>query len=217
MPVGMKINVIYDQGKIVDKSVTGFLINLVESVAIVIIVLLIFMGVRSGILMGGVLVLTILGTFIVMNMLRIQLQNISLGALIIALGMLVDNAIVATEGIIVSIKKGFTRTQAAATVVSQTQWPLLGATVIAIMAFAPIGLSSDATGEFCSSLFKVLLISLSISWLTAITLTPPSFVTCYLKMAIRTGLVKETYSGALFIYLPDHSDCRYASSGCCVL
>lgn len=171
-PFGIELNKVYDQGKMVDQTINGFLINLAESVGIVIIVLLVFMGVRSGLLMGVVLLLTILGTFIVMSMLNIDLQIISLGALIIALGMLVDNAIVVTEGILIALKRGQTRLEAAKSVVSQTQWPLLGATVIAIIAFAPIGLSDTATGEFCVSLFQVLLISLFISWVTAITLTP---------------------------------------------
>ncbi len=172
LPLGMNLNTVYDQGAVVDVSVTGFLINLAESVAIVIVVLLVFMGLRSGLLMGAILLLTIFGTFIVMNVLDIQLQIISLGALIIALGMLVDNAIVVTEGILIGIQRGQTRYEAAGQVVKQTQWPLLGATIIAIIAFAPIGLSQDATGEFCASLFQVLLISLFISWITAITITP---------------------------------------------
>ena len=171
-PIGMEITTVYNQPKVVSESVNGFLINLAESIAIVIVVLLVFMGLRSGLLMGAVLLLTILGTFIVMRILAIDLQMISLGALIIALGMLVDNAIVVTEGILVGIKRGLSRLEAAKQVVSQTQWPLLGATVIAIIAFAPIGLSQDSTGEFCKSLFQVLLISLFISWITAITLTP---------------------------------------------
>ena len=171
-PLGMELHKVYDQAQVVDTTVTGFVINLAESVAIVIGVLLLFMGLRSGILMGLILLLTILGTFIMMKVLGIELQIISLGALIIALGMLVDNAIVVTEGIIIGIKRGQTRLQAAKGIVSQTQWPLLGATVIAIIAFAPIGLSQNAAGEFCRSLFYVLLISLFISWITAITLTP---------------------------------------------
>ncbi|MCL1046987.1 efflux RND transporter permease subunit [Shewanella electrodiphila] len=172
LPIGMALETVYDQSKMVDQTVNGFLINLAESIAIVIGVLLIFMGVRSGILIGLVLLLTILGTFIVMNVLNIELQLISLGALIIALGMLVDNAIVVTEGILIGIKRGKTRLETAKEVVTQTQWPLLGATIIAIIAFAPIGLSDTATGEFCVSLFQVLLISLFISWVTAMTLTP---------------------------------------------
>lgn len=172
LPIGMTLDTVYDQSKMVDQTVNGFLVNLAESIAIVIGVLLVFMGVRSGLLMGLVLLLTILGTFVMMNILNIELQIISLGALIIALGMLVDNAIVVTEGILIGIKRGQTRLETAKQVISQTQWPLLGATIIAIIAFAPIGLSDNATGEFCASLFQVLLISLFISWITAMTLTP---------------------------------------------
>lgn len=171
-PIGMNLDTVYNQSSAVDDTVNGFLINLLESIAIVIAVLLLFMGLRSGLLMGLILLLTILGTFIVMKVLGIELQLISLGALIIALGMLVDNAIVVTEGIIIGLRRGKTRLEAAKQIVSQTQWPLLGATIIAIIAFAPIGLSQNASGEFCRSLFQVLMISLSISWITAITLTP---------------------------------------------
>ena len=99
----------------------------------------------------------------------INLQRVSLGALIIALGMLVDNAIVIADGIMVGMRRGQSKPQAATQVVKQNQWPLLGATIIGIIAFAPIGLSSDATGEFAGSLFWVLLISLLLSWVTALT------------------------------------------------
>ncbi len=171
-PVGMQLATVYNQPNEVDNSVSAFMLNLGEAIAIVIAVLLVFMGVRSGVLMGGVLLLTILGTFILMKVMAIDLQRISLGALIIALGMLVDNAIVVTEGILVGMKRGLSKLEAAAEIVRQTVWPLLGATVIAIMAFAPIGLSDDATGEYTNSLFWVLLISLLLSWITAITLVP---------------------------------------------
>jgi multidrug efflux pump subunit AcrB len=172
MPLGMELTTVYNQPTVVDDSVTGFLINLVEAVAIVIFVLLLFMGWRSGVLMGLILVLTILGTFILMSIKGIELQKISLGALIIALGMLVDNAIVVTEGMLIGVRKGQTKLQAAKDVVSQNGLPLLGATVIAITAFAPIGLSPDATGEFVGSLFWVLCFSLFLSWITALTITP---------------------------------------------
>ncbi|USE35374.1 efflux RND transporter permease subunit [Endozoicomonas sp. SCSIO W0465] len=200
-PVGIELTKVYDQPATVSESVNGFLINLLESIAIVIVVLLLAMGVRSGLLMGAVLLLTILGTFIVMKAIGIELQLVSLGALIIALGMLVDNAIVVTEGIQVGIQRGLTRLQAAKQVVSQNQWPLLGATVIAIMAFAPIGLSDDATGEFCLSLFQVLLISLFLSWITAITLTPFFCNMLFKKdeLARQTaGEAIDPYKGALF-------------------
>ncbi|MCL1094095.1 efflux RND transporter permease subunit [Shewanella kaireitica] len=198
LPLGMSLDTVYDQSKMVDDTVSGFLVNLAESIAIVIGVLLIFMGVRSGLLMGLVLLLTILGTFIVMNVLNIELQIISLGALIIALGMLVDNAIVVTEGILIGIKRGKTRLETAKNVISQTQWPLLGATIIAIIAFAPIGLSDNSTGEFCVSLFQVLLISLFISWITAMTLTP-FFCNIMFKDGVANDDVDEDpYKGWLF-------------------
>jgi multidrug efflux pump subunit AcrB len=171
-PIGMKIATVYNQPAEVDHSMQGFMLSLAEAVIIVIAVLLLFMGVRSGLLIGLVLLLTVMGTFIFMKLFAIDLQRISLGALIIALGMLVDNAIVITEGILIGLKKGQSKLQAAIEITSQTYMPLLGATVIAVVAFAPIGLSSDATGEFAGSLFWVLLISLLLSWLTAVTLTP---------------------------------------------
>ncbi len=171
-PVGIEISEIYSQPKEVDKSVRGFVVSLGQAVAIVIIVLLFFMGLRSGLLIGLILLLTVLGTFIFMKYYQIDLQRISLGALVIALGMLVDNAIVVVEGILIGTQKGRTRLQAATDIVTQTKWPLLGATVIAVTAFAPIGLSEDSTGEYCGTLFTVLLISLMLSWFTAISLTP---------------------------------------------
>lgn len=172
MPVGMTLSPVYQQPEVVDEAVSGFLINLAAAVGIVILVLLVFMGLRSGMLMGLVLLITILGTFVMMSIHGLQLQKISLGALIIALGMLVDNAIVVTEGMLIGLKRGKTKRQAALEVVGQNRLPLLGATVIAITAFAPIGLSPDATGEFVGSLFWVLCYSLLLSWITALTLTP---------------------------------------------
>lgn len=171
-PLGIYVEPVYDQSAAVDQSVNEFIVNLFVSIAIVIVVLLFTMGLKSGLIMGAVLLLTILGTFIGMNLLGIEIQIISLGALIIALGMLVDNAIVITEGVIVGIKRGLSKAESIKEVVSQTQFPLLGATAIAIIAFAPIGLSPDTTGDFLGSLFYVLLIALSLSWFFAITLTP---------------------------------------------
>ncbi len=171
-PLGVEIGTIYNQPAQVAASVDDFLVSLAQAVVIVVLVLLFTMGLRPGILMSGVLLLTILGTFILMSIYDIELHRISLGALIIALGMLVDNAIVVTEGIMVSLKRGLTRMESARQIVGHTRWPLLGATIIAVTAFAPIGLSPDASGEFTGSLFWVLLISLMLSWVFAVTLTP---------------------------------------------
>lgn len=172
MPLGMELDTVYNQSDVVEKSVNTFLVSLIEAVAIVSFVLFFFMGWRIGLLMGLILTMTILGTFILISVKGIELQKISLGALIIALGMLVDNAIVVTEGMLVGMQRGFSKLQAARDVVAQNRLPLLGATVIAITAFAPIGLSPDATGEFVGSLFWVLCFSLLLSWIIALTLTP---------------------------------------------
>lgn len=199
-PAGLDMSYFYNQAQEVDDSVKAFVISLAEAVAIVIIVLLFTMGLRSGVIIGVVLLLTVFGTFILMNYNNIELHRISLGALIIALGMLVDNAIVVVEGILVGLKKGRTKVQAAVDIVKQTQWPLLGATVIAITAFAPIGLSQDATGEFMGSLFWVLCFSLFLSWVTAITLTP--FLADLLlkeEEKDKNGEDEDPYKGWLFV------------------
>lgn len=171
-PLGIKTAVISHQGNDVSLAINSFMINLIEAVVIVILVLLLFMGLRSGLIIGFVLLVTITTTFIFMPMFDILLERVSLGALIIALGMLVDNAIVVVDGILVRINRGINAKEAASQVVKQTALPLLAATIVAILAFGAIGLSDDSTGEFTQSLFYVVLISLGLSWITAMTLTP---------------------------------------------
>ena len=172
IPWGIDITIISDQADNVVKAINGFIINLAEAVAIVIIVLLFFMGLRSGLIIGFILVLTIAATFVVMGYYDITLERISLGALIIALGMLVDNAIVVVDGMKVRMEQGMDGLEAAKQVVGQNGIPLLGATAVAILAFASIGGMTNNTGEFCRALYYVILISLSLSWLTAVTATP---------------------------------------------
>jgi multidrug efflux pump subunit AcrB len=172
IPLGIEFGVVSVQSEAVVLAINNFIVSLLEAVAIVIVVLLLFMGLRSGLLIGFILVVTILGSFIFLAPMGVALERISLGALIIALGMLVDNAIVVVDGMLVRIEKGEDPTKAAITVVSKTAIPLLGATAIAILAFAAIGTSNDKTGEFCRSLFQVILVSLSLSWITAVAITP---------------------------------------------
>lgn len=198
-PIGIGISEIYSQPKEVDKSVSGFVVSLGQAVAIVIIVLLFFMGLKSGLLIGLILLLTVLGTFIFMQYFAIDLQRISLGALVIALGMLVDNAIVVVEGILIGTQRGRTRLEAATDIVTQTKWPLLGATVIAVTAFAPIGLSQDATGEYCGTLFTVLLISLMLSWFTAISLTPFFADIFFKNNKVVEDADADPYNGMIFV------------------
>ncbi len=172
IPLGIDFGLVSVQSTAVVQSINGFVISLLQAVAIVIVVLLLFMGLRSGLLIGFILLLTIIGSFLFLNPWGVALERISLGALIIALGMLVDNAIVVVDGMLVRLQRGQEARQAAIDVVAQSSIPLLGATVVAILAFAAIGTSDDSTGEFCRSLFQVVLVSLLLSWVTAVTVTP---------------------------------------------
>ncbi|MDF2913188.1 MAG: multidrug transporter AcrB [Pantoea agglomerans] len=171
-PAGISLKVFYNQAHEVKQSVDGFILNFLMALAIVVGTLLLFMGLRSGMVIAASLALNVLGTLLIMYLFKLELQRVSLGALIISLSMLVDNAIVVVEGVKIDHQRGHPLQQAIARMVRRTALPLLGATVIAILAFAPIGLSQDSTGEYCKSLFQVLLISLMLSWVTALTLTP---------------------------------------------
>ena len=172
LPAGISLDAIYDQAQIVDESVDGFILNLVMSVTVVVLTLWLFMGWRSAVVVGTTLLVTVMGTVLIMWLMDLRLQRISLGAMVIAMGMLVDNAIVVAEGMMMQMKQGGKPQPAASFIVKRTQWPLLGATIIGIAAFSGIGLSNDATGEFLYSLFAVVLISLLLSWVLAITLVP---------------------------------------------
>lgn len=199
IPLGVELHNISFQADTVTESINSFVTNLGQSIVIVIVVLLVAMGPRSGLIIGTVLLVTICGTFIAMDLWGVILERISLGALIIALVMLVDNAIVITEGMLIAIQKGVDRLKAARDIVAQTAIPLLGSTAISVLAFGAIGLSSDATGEYCRSLFDVLLISLGLSWVTAVTVTP---LLCYLFL--RPGKASDSkpaadpYAGVLY-------------------
>ncbi|MFB6286234.1 MAG: efflux RND transporter permease subunit [Candidatus Bipolaricaulia bacterium] len=171
-PVGIEYNYVNYQPKNVTESVRSFVWNLVTAVAIVVLLLLLTMGWQSGLLIGTVLTVTILGTFIMMYVTDIVLHRVSLGALIIALGMLVDNGVVVLDGMLTRMEEGMDRVRAASSIVQQTALPLLGATVVAILGFAAIGTSADTTGEFLGSIFYVILYSLTLSWILGITLTP---------------------------------------------
>ncbi len=172
IPVGVELHPIYRQHRVVEEASNGFLVNLAMSVGIVTIVLALFMGWRAGAVVGSTLLLTVAGTLLFMMVFSIEMERISLGGLIIAMGMLVDNAIVVAEGMQIAMLRGRSSRDAADEAASRTQIPLLGATVIGIMAFAGIGLSPDSTGEFLFSLFAVIGISLLLSWVLAVTVTP---------------------------------------------
>lgn len=171
-PKGMELHILYDQPHIVASSVRGFVTELSISIAIVGITLCIALGWRAGVILAIELLLSVTGTIAVMYITGIELQRISLGALIIAMGMLTDNTIVVCEGMLVRVSRGMSHIAAATEVFARSQWILLASTIVGILAFSGIGLSPDSVGEFCFSLFAVAAISLLISWVIAIGLTP---------------------------------------------
>ncbi len=171
-PLGMELSVVSDQGESVSRSVHDFIANLVAAVVIVVAVLLVFMGLRSGFIIGFVLLLIVAGTLVAMLAAGIDMHRVSLGALIIALGMLVDNAIVVTDALRLRIGAGEDPRTAAREVVASTMWPLLGGTAVGILAFSAIGFSPTGMGEYAGSLFWVIGYSLFLSWVFAVTLTP---------------------------------------------
>ncbi|MEM6374023.1 MAG: efflux RND transporter permease subunit, partial [Pseudomonadota bacterium] len=191
-PIGIDVVPISDQAVTVKASVDDFVLNVALALAIVVGTLLIFMGLRSGLLMGGILLVTVAGTLFGMYVYGLDMQRISLGALIIALGMLVDNAIVVVEGTLVRVQKGEDPAAASISVVNQTKWPLLGGTIVGILAFSPIGFSPDNTGEYAGSLFWTIGISLLFSWLVAIWLTP-----YFCTLMLKPGKVEEKGENAM--------------------
>jgi multidrug efflux pump subunit AcrB len=197
LPVGIELNRVYDQAEEVVKANDMFIVNLLESVAIVVGILLLAMGLRSGLLIGSGLIFSILGTLMVMKGFDIALQRTSLAAIIIAMGMLVDNAIVVTDGALVALQKGVPRRKAIVGAATSTAWPLLGATLIAILAFLPIYLAPTNAGEICASLFMVLAISLGLSWILAMVQTPMS---CDLFLKVNTSNEKsDPYGGKAYL------------------
>lgn len=197
IPLGMQLQKVSFQADTVVEAINAFVSNLVASIIIVFVVLLAAMGLRSGLIIGTILLITIAGTILAMNLGGVTLERISLGALIIALVMLVDNAIVITEGMLVAVQRGHERLKAAKEVVSQTAWPLLGSTAIAILAFGAIGLSDNSTGEYTRSLFVVLLFALALSWITAVTITP-LFGFLFLKAGKVSATDKDPYGGKIY-------------------
>lgn len=172
LPAGLSTDKIFFQPDKVNEAINGFMINLLESVLIVVIVLIFSMGWRSGMIIGMGLVLTIAVSFPILLSMGSTLQRISLGAFIIAMGMLVDNSIVIMDGILVDKKRGLPRPQYLYNICNHTALPLLGATVIAAGTFVSVYLSPDTAGEYCRDMFLVLCVSLLASWVLALIQVP---------------------------------------------
>ncbi len=172
VPVGMEIEKIFFQPDKVDEAINSFMINLVESVIIVILVLIFTMGLRSGVIIGFGLILTIALSFPILLVCGTTLQRISLGAFIVAMGMLVDNAIVIMDGILIDKQRGLGPKTYLYRIGRNTAMPLLGATVIAAATFVCIYLCPGSVGEYASDLFLVLCVSLLVSWVLALIQVP---------------------------------------------
>ena len=196
LPIGVTVDPIYAQHAEVEKSINTFLENLLLSVGTVVLALCVFMGWRAGTVVGIVLGLSVMGSFLFMQLFDIQLQRISLGALMIAMGMLVDNGIVVAEGMVVGVRQGLDPSKAADRAVERTKFPLLGATIIGIAAFGPISLSNDSSGHFLRSLFQVVAIALGLSWILAISLIP--LIGSKLLKPTEATDEEKIYSGIMF-------------------
>jgi multidrug efflux pump subunit AcrB len=172
IPLGIDFHKVFFQSDRVDEAIGVFLENLIEAVLIVIAVLMLTMGFRSGVVLGANLLAIVLGSFIVLNLCGGTLQRVSLGALVLAMGMLVDDAVVVIDGILVDTQRGLRKPLSLTNTARKTAMPLLGATLIAILAFFPIFLSPDMAGVYVRDMFIVLAVSLFISWILSLTLAP---------------------------------------------
>lgn len=197
MPDGYTLDIIYDQGHESAVANEGFVWNLILSVLTVVAVLLFFIGFKNGILIGSGLIFSIFGTLIYMQFSGIALQRMSLAAIIIAMGMLVDNAIVVYDAALVNMQRGMRKRKAILDAVSGTSMPLLGATLIAVLTFLPVYLSPHITGEILSSLFIVIAVSLLLSWVLAITQNV-FFVQEFVRRPRPDELKGELFSGRAY-------------------
>lgn len=172
LPAGVEYHKVFYQPERVGDSLGTFIINLIESVAIVVLILMIAMGFKSGLIIGISLIVTVFGSFLFLHFAGGTMQRVSLAAFVLAMGMLVDNAIVIIDGILVDLKAGKSRMEAMTAIGRQTAMPLLGATLIAIIAFLPIYMSPDTAGVYTRDLFIVLAVSLLLSWVLALIHVP---------------------------------------------
>ena len=171
MPVGLELQSLYLENEIANEANNGFIINLIESILIVIVIIMLVMGLRAGVLIGSSLIFSIGGTLLIMSFFGVGLNRTSLAGFIIAMGMLVDNAIVVTDNAQIAIARGVNRRKALIDGATGPQWGLLGATFIAICSFLPLYLAPSSVAEIVKPLFVVLAISLGLSWILALTQT----------------------------------------------
>ncbi|MFZ1726086.1 MAG: efflux RND transporter permease subunit [Albidovulum sp.] len=172
LPIGLEIHQVADQPHVVEDAVGHFLTALLEAVLIVLAVSFISLGWRAGLVVTLTIPLVLAITFVVMQYSGFTLQRISLGALIIALGLLVDDAMIAIETMISQLEKGVSLTKAASYAWTSIAFPMLSGTLVTVAGFIPIGLNTSAAGEFTFSLFVVIAVSLLVSWVVAVLFAP---------------------------------------------
>ena len=197
MPDGFELTSVYDQGYESAVANDLFIINLIISVLTVVALLLFFIGFKNGILVGSGLVFSIFATLIVMYASGIALQRMSLAAIVIAMGMLVDNAIVVSDSVLISLQRGMRKRVAIMRAVSSTAMPLLAATVIAILTFIPLYLSPHATGELMTTLVIVIGVSLMFSWVFALIQTP-FCIQEFVRRPRPDEITSDPYNGAIY-------------------
>ena len=195
-PIGMELKTIYPENQIANEANNGFILNLIESLLIVIVIIFLVMGSRAGMLVGSSLLFSVGGSLLIMLIWGVGLNRTSLAAFIIAMGMLVDNAIVVTDNAQVGIKRGLSRYQALVDGATKPQWALLGATFIAVCSFLPMYLAPASVAEIVKPLFIVLGVSLGLSWILALTQTT-TFGNFILKEA-KPGESKDPYDTKLY-------------------
>lgn len=172
LPAGMEIRQVSDQPKVVEESISDFVGTLREAIIIVLVVSFLSLGIRTGMIVAFCIPLVLTGVFCVMEVAGIDLHKVSLGALIISLGLLVDDAIIAVEMMSVQLERGKSRTEAACTAFKETAKPMLTGTLITCAGFIPVAFSQGAAAEFCKALFPVITASLVISWIVSVMVAP---------------------------------------------
>ncbi|MBY5393612.1 efflux RND transporter permease subunit [Rhizobium leguminosarum] len=172
LPIGVDVHRVSDQPAVVDEAVSGFTRALFEAIVIVLIISFISLGLRAGMVVAISIPLVLAITFVVMEYSGISLQRISLGALIIALGLLVDDAMIAVEMMVARLEAGDDLRKAATHVYTSTAFPMLTGTLVTVAGFIPVGLNNSAAGEFTFTLFVVIAVSLIVSWVVAVLFTP---------------------------------------------
>ena len=200
LPLGVSVDHVSDQPAVVDQAVSGFTKALFEAVAIVLAISFISLGLRAGLVVAISIPLVLAITFMVMQYSGISLQRISLGALIIALGLLVDDAMIAVEMMVARLEAGDTLRKAATYVYTSTAFPMLTGTLVTVAGFLPIGFNNSNAGEFTFTLFVVLAVSLTVSWIVAVLFTPLLGVTILPKTMKKHAEHKSRF-GAVFSWL----------------